>query len=144
MLDGDPIETHRITDADLRAVRSERAAAVAAPTVVFGCPQMTLDEALSVGTRFRDARLKRRVVFHLIPAVREAFMDDEIGRAVVRAGVEVVTHCPLAALSLRFGFGNTDVLTPSGKLGCYLEGALYATLDEAIVASGGAPEGAPP
>ena len=41
-----------------------------------------------------------------------------------------MTHYPLAALSMRFGLGNTDVLTPSGKLGCYLEGARYAALED--------------
>lgn len=144
VLDDGPIEAHRITDADLDAVRSERAAALAAPTVIFGCPQMTLDEALAIGARYRDARLKRRVIFHLMPGAREAFLDNEIGRSAVRAGVEVEIHCPLAALSLRMGFGNTDVLTSSGKLGCYLEGARYGTLDDAVAASGGAPAGAAP
>ena len=139
VFDDEPSEVHTITQKDLDAVASDRNTASAAGTVVFGCPQMTLEEALSIGSRYRGSRLKRRVIFHLMPSAREPFLDHETGRNAVAAGVEVVTHCPLAALSMRFGLGNTDVLTPSGKLGCYLEGARYAALEDVIAVSGGTP-----
>jgi predicted aconitase len=138
----EPEEVHTITQKDIDDVRATTAVQQDSAMVAIGCPQMTLDEALDVGRHFVGKTLATPTVFHLVPGAHDAFMEHEIGRASVRAGVEVATHCPLAGLSVRLGLGKTQILTPSGKLYYYLEGSQYGSLEDALKACGVLDDGA--
>jgi predicted aconitase len=103
-----------------------------AKVVAFGCPQMTLTETEEVARHFVGRKVRKRTLFHLVPEAYAAFAGTDLHREVVKAGVEVWRHCPLAGLSLRIGIGGTDVLTPSGKLHYYLAGTRYGSLDDVL------------
>jgi hypothetical protein len=133
---GRVLETHTIRQADLDALRASRQMQKESAVIAFGCPQMTLDEALEVGRHFAGKNLRKPVLFHLVPAAYDAFLETEIGKGCLDAGVEVLQHCPLAALSLRIGIGKQQVLTPSGKLHYYLEGAKYADIADILDVTG--------
>ena len=71
------------------------------------------------------------------------WMDESLGKQIdmtgmdiypqlIRAGVEIYDHCPLARLSLRLSPSMKRVLTPSGKLYYYLVGSQYATTEKAL------------
>jgi len=138
-LGGDePERVVTITQADLDALKASKAMQRESAVIAFGCPQMTLDEAIEVGRHFQGKTLKKPVLFHLVPAAYEAFLDSDVGRGCTEAGIEVLSHCPLAGLSLRIGVGKQQVLTPSGKLHYYLEGAKYADLDDILALTGAA------
>lgn len=133
---GRAIETHTITQADLDALKASRQMQKESAVIAFGCPQMTLEEALEVGRHFAGRTLKKPVLFHLVPGAYDAFIATETGQACLDAGIEVLQHCPLAALSLRIGIGKQQVLTPSGKLHYYLEGAKYADMADILELTG--------
>jgi predicted aconitase len=130
----EPPEVHRIAQRDLESIRSTAAEQQDAGVIAFGCPQMTLAEAAEIGRHFVGRRVRKPVLFHMIPQAAEEFSKLPIYQEVLRAGVEVHTHCPLAGLSLRIGVGN--VLTPSGKLYYYLQGTRYGSVDEVLRAAG--------
>ncbi len=130
----EPSEVHVIGQRELDAVRSDAARQQEAGVIAFGCPQMTLAEAAEIGRHFVGKRIRKPVLFHLIPQAAEEFSRTPLYQEVLRAGVEVHTHCPLAGLSLRIGVG--DVLTPSGKLYYYLQGTRYGTVDEVLRVAG--------
>jgi predicted aconitase len=136
VFDGEPAETIMITQRDLDALRAEPPLRQSAEMVVFGCPQMTLDEVHEVGRHFVGKKAARRVLFHVVPADLERLKAEPLHAQLLDAGVELHAHCPLAGLSLRLSPWKKNMLTPSGKLHYYLEGADYGTLDDALCAAG--------
>jgi predicted aconitase len=132
VFDGEPEETITITQKDLDELRFERP--LEANMVVFGCPQMTLDEALELAPHFEGKRVRRPTWFCMVPAAREKFEATPQHDAVRAAGVEINCWCPLAALSVRLG--RKTVLTNSGKLYYYLAGAEYGNREDCLRASG--------
>jgi predicted aconitase len=128
VFDGEPEETITITQHDLdrlRATNAERA-----NLVVFGCPQMTYEEAEELAGAFAGRRSRKPVWFCLIPEARERFVRSAAGREALEAGVEVYDHCPLAALTLRLG--KRYVFTTSGKLYYYLSGSHYGNKEDCL------------
>jgi predicted aconitase len=132
VLDGEPARTITITQEDLdrlRARNPERAS-----MVVFGCPQMTFEEANEIGALYAGKKTKVPTWFCLIPEAKRRFQETELGRRVQAAGVEVHDFCPLAALTIRIG--KKRVLTSSGKLFYYLSGTDYGTVEDCLKGSG--------
>ena len=136
VFDKDPEEVITVTQADIDAVRDAGGLQKNAKLIAIGCPQMTLAEAEEVGQHFRGKQLTKPVYFHVMPRAYEEFSKTETFRDVVKAGVHVKTHCPLAGFSVRIGLRGTDVLTNSGKLKYYLAGTQYGTLDDVLRACG--------
>ena len=135
VFDGEPEETITITQKDLDGLRFEDPQE--ADMVVFGCPQMTFDEALELAPHFAGKRVKKPTWFCMVPAQREKFEATREHEAVRAAGVEINCWCPLAALSVRLG--RKTVLTNSGKLYYYLDGAEYGNRQDCLLACGVAP-----
>lgn len=128
-----PERTMTVTQADLDALRE--GARHKPDMVVFGCPQMTLEEALDVGRHFEGARPVRVPAwFCMAPAALREFKKTAVYGHVRSAGVEVHPWCPLAALSVRLG--KKRVLTSSGKLYYYLDGTVYGNRDDCLHACG--------
>ncbi|GLP97784.1 aconitase X catalytic domain-containing protein [Paraferrimonas sedimenticola] len=127
-----PEETITITQAMLDELRTSHAVAKDAKVVAFGCPQMTLDEVLELAPYFAGQKVKKRTLFHLIPAAYDELEQRPEMAQLKEAGVEILQHCPLAGLSLRIGLGRKEVLTPSGKLYYYLEGTRYGNLEDVL------------
>src|SRR5690606_36133231 len=67
----DPEQVVTITQHDLDALSSAPEAQAESAIVVFGCPQMTLEEAEEVGRHFVGRKVRKRVLFHLVPAAYE-------------------------------------------------------------------------
>ncbi len=130
--DGDPEEVMTVTQKDLDALCSKEADQ--ADLVVFGCPQMTYEEAVDMLHRFEGRRSARPVWFCLIPEALERFKENGAGTRAGQAGIELYDHCPLAALTVRVG--RRRVLTSSGKLYYYLAGSHYGTVDNCLKACG--------
>lgn len=126
--DGEPSETVTITQADLDSIRGRNGAEPYGDVVVFGCPHMTLAEALTVSEQFDGTRVERPTWFCLTPDAAERFEETEAYRRVRKAGVQIHTCCPLAALSVRWDFKR--VLTPSAKLAYYLNRGVYGNLED--------------
>jgi hypothetical protein len=91
---------------------------------------MTYEETVALAGHFEGKRVKKPTWFCMIPEVRRRFEQTELYQKVCDAGVEVYSHCPLAALTVRIG--RKMVLTPSGKLFYYLEGAEYGNPDDCL------------
>jgi hypothetical protein len=136
VFDAEPAEVVTVTQEDLDELSEAPEIQEQSGLVVFGCPQMTLEEAEEIGTHFVGKQVNRRVLFHMMPDAYEDFSRTALCRDVERAGVEVWQHCPLAGLSLRIGIGRQQVLTNSGKLSYYLAGTKYGTLDEVLRVAG--------
>ena len=132
----EPEQVVTLTDEDLRSVRSDEEKREDTGIVAFGCPQMTLEEATEIGRHFVGKKIRKQVLFHLVPSAAEEFEKTDLYQEVLNAGVEVHQHCPLAGLSLRIGLGKKNVLTPSGKLYYYLEGTEYGNVDDVLRAAG--------
>jgi predicted aconitase len=130
--DGDPEEVLTVTQKDLDALCSTEADQ--ADLVVFGCPQMTYEEAVAMLHRFEGGRSTKPVWFCLIPEALERFQSNGAGSRARQAGIELYDHCPLAALTVRVG--RRRVLTSSGKLYYYLSGSHYGTVDNCLRACG--------
>lgn len=132
--DGEPEETLTINQEDLNRLSNP----VSDPElVVFGCPQMSLEEALELGEPFRGQQCKRRTWFCLVPEAYDKFIRTDCYQDVIKAGVEVHQHCPLAALTVRIG--ASKVLSNSGKLIYYLDKAHYNCTRECLITCGGQP-----
>ena len=101
---------------------------------MFGCPQMTYEEAEQVAGTFAGKRCKKPAWFCLIPEARERFVKSTVGREAMEAGIELYDHCPLAAMTFRFG--NRYVLTTSGKLYYYLSGSHYGNIEDCLKVCG--------
>ena len=132
VFDGPPTETITIAQKDLDALRFRQLEA--AGMVVFGCPQMTYDEALLLAPHFEGKRVTRRTWFCMVPESLRRFKARKEYAALLEAGVEMNTYCPLAALS--FYFGKKPVLTCSGKLYYYLADTEYGNIEDCLRASG--------
>ncbi len=98
--------------------------------VVFGCPQMTLDEALAISEPFIGKTALRPTLFCLVPEAKRKFMNNPVYEKVLAAGVDVQDFCPLAGLSLTAK--RQKVLTPSGKLYYYLDESRYGTVVDCL------------
>lgn len=129
---GDPEEVITITQNDIDALRFKDLDA--ATSVVFGCPQMTVEEATLLGQHFVGKKTRLPTWFCMIPEASERFRRDELYPEVVKAGVKVVDFCPLTGFSLRMG--NKKLLTPSGKLYYYLSDTIYGTVKDCLKVCG--------
>jgi len=129
---GEPKETITITQEDLDSLRYKQPDL--ANLVVFGCPQMTYEEVMELGEKFTGKQIKKPTWFCLAPEAKARFEQTELYRKVREAGVEVYSHCPLAALTVRIG--HKLVLSPSGKLYYYLEGCEYGNPEDCLKACG--------
>jgi cis-L-3-hydroxyproline dehydratase len=136
VFDGEPPQTVTVTQQDVDALSADGDTQENSAIVVFGCPQMTLDEVSEVALHFVGRQVRKPVLFHVVPAAFGEFSQTDLYREVVRAGVQVLQHCPLAGLTLRIGPGRQQVLTTSGKLYYYLEGTKYGSLDQALRVAG--------
>ena len=125
-------ETMTVTQRDLDELRTPEPES--ADQVVFGCPQMTLDEALALSVHFEGRRVRRPTRFFVVPDALRRFRETAEYGWVRDAGVEVLPYCPLAALSVRRR-GNR-VLTSSGKLYYYLDRTAYGSELDCLRASG--------
>lgn len=132
VFDGEPEKTITITQEDLDNLRKNQPDI--ASMVVFGCPQMTYDEAVELAHHFVGKRVRRPTWFCMIPEAKKRFETINLYSQVRRAGVEVHEFCPLGALTMRVG--NNHILTPSGKLFYYLAGTDYGTMDDCLRACG--------
>ncbi|OHD64434.1 MAG: hypothetical protein A2176_00510, partial [Spirochaetes bacterium RBG_13_51_14] len=130
--DGKPESTITITQKDLDDLRTRRPER--ATSVVFGCPQMTYEEAMDLSGQFKGKKVRLPTWFCMIPEAKARFEKTEQGIGVMEAGVAIYDHCPLTALSVRIG--NKHVLTSSGKCFYYLKGADYGTTDDCLEACG--------
>lgn len=126
--DGEPEETLIVTQKDLDELRAGDPDN--ADLVVFGCPQMTFEEASAVAEAFAGRHSKKPVWFCLIPEARERFVKSRAGAEARDAGIEIYDHCPLAALTVRLG--RKYVLTTSGKLFTYLSGSHYGSMEDCL------------
>jgi predicted aconitase len=132
VLDGPPDETITVTQEDLDALRNRSPAG--ADMVVFGCPQMTCEEAVMMAERFEGKKVRIPTWFCMVPDELAEFRRYGLYGKILDAGVTVSEYCPLAAFSLRLG--KRYILTPSGKLLYYLKGAQYGTVDDCLKACG--------
>lgn len=132
VFDGHPKEVITITQNDLDALRFKDLDK--ATSVVFGCPQMTYEEAVRLGQHFAGQKTKIPTWFCMIPEASIRFKESELYTKVAEAGVNVVDFCPLAGFSLRIG--NKKMLTPSGKLYYYLSDSFYGTVKDCLKACG--------
>lgn len=130
---GKPAETLTITQADLDSIRG-RQGALPRDIVVFGCPHMTLEEAVALSERFAGKRLRCATWFCLSPQAAERFERTEACRKVKAAGVKIHTCCPLAALSVRWDAKR--IFTPSAKLAYYLNRGEYGNLNDCLEVCG--------
>lgn len=132
VFDGHPKEVITITQNDFDALRFKDLDS--ATSVVFGCPQMTYEEAVLLGQHFAGKKTKIPTWFCMIPEASIRFKESELYTKVVEAGVKVVDFCPLGGFSLRIG--NKKLLTPSGKLYYYLSDTIYGTVKDCLKACG--------
>jgi predicted aconitase len=130
--DGEPRTTISVAQEDLDAIRIKDPGQ--SDLVVFGCPQMTLEEASRLAERFTGGKVKKPTMFCLIPDAKKRFEATDLCSEVRRAGVRVVDCCPVAALTARVG--KRRVLTSSAKCLCYLAGTAYGTVDDCLQACG--------
>ena len=131
-----PEQVITINQDDLTEVRASKAIQAESKIVAFGCPQMTLDEATKTARHFVGKKVAKRTLFHIMPNDCRKFEQTELYQEVLKAGVEVYDHCPLAGFSVRIGLGKQQVLTPSGKLYYYLEGTEYGDLNDVLQVCG--------
>ncbi|MBA3031229.1 MAG: DUF521 domain-containing protein [Desulfobacteraceae bacterium] len=129
---GNPEKILTITQNDLDALRDKDPGAP--DMVVFGCPQMTFEEAMDLGGNFEGEKAKLPVWFCLVPEACRRFKETETYQQVVRAGVSVFDFCPTAALTP--GMGKKKILTASGKCYYYLDNTAYGTVADCLAACG--------
>jgi cis-L-3-hydroxyproline dehydratase len=125
VFDGPPEETITITQADLDTLNSSNADK--ARLVVFGCPQLTFDEASALADHFIGKKTSRPVWFCMIPDDMKRLEQSDIYEKVTAAGVQVCDTCPLATLGVRKK--SKIVLTNSGKLFYYLQDTEYGSTE---------------
>jgi hypothetical protein len=132
VFDGEPQSSITVTQKDLDEMCSKDLDA--AGLMVFGCPQMTLDEASALAEHFAGKQVKKPTWFCLIPEALKRFSETGLFAKVRAAGVQVYDHCPLAALTVRLS--GKRVLTNSAKLYYYLAGSDYGTREQCLKACG--------
>lgn len=125
----EPAEVLIITQADLDSLR-KRNGPPPGDVVVFGCPHMTLQEALELAEQFDGSKVVRPTWFCLTPEAAEQFEQTEACQKVRKAGVQIHTCCPLAALSVRWD--GKRILTASTKLSYYLNRGEYGNLGDCL------------
>jgi predicted aconitase len=133
--DGEPESTFTISQREIDALRTHEPHA--AEIVVFGCPQMTFEEATQLGEHFTGKRVSRRTWFCMVPAAKKRFEAAPLGQQLREAGVELHTHCPLAALT--FQLKRKKVLTNSGKLYYYLQDSTFGCTEDCLRTCGATP-----
>lgn len=136
VFDDKPQEVITITQQDIDNLRLARPKQEKSGMVVFGCPQMTIEEVKDVGQHFVGKKVKRRTLFHIVPVDYEELKQLPLHQQLLDAGVELFSHCPLAGLTVRLSPKNRQVLTNSGKLHYYLEGGEYGNLDDMLHIAG--------
>jgi hypothetical protein len=132
VFDGEPNRVIKITQMDLDNLRTDNPNQ--ADMVVFGCPLMTYDETWALADRFAGMHVKRPTWFCMTPVSKERFEQTDMYAKVRTAGVEIYSHCPLAALTVRLR--RKKVLSSSGKLFYYLHGSEYGTVEDCLLACG--------
>ena len=130
--DGPPKTAITVTQEDLDSLRAQNPGIV--DMVVFGCPQMTCAEAIAVAEKYAGKKTRIPTWFCLAPDELADFKKHDLYQKALNAGVTILDVCPLAALSIRLG--KKHILTPSGKLSYYLEGAIYGNEDDCLKACG--------
>jgi predicted aconitase len=135
VFDKDP-EVWTVTQRDIDAVRYDRVKQDETGMVIFGCPQMTLDEINEVSPYFIGKKVAKRTLFHIVPHDYTQLMKLPLAEQLIDAGVELHQHCPLAAMSVRLNPKNRHILTNSGKLHYYLQGAEYGNLQDVLRVAG--------
>lgn len=135
VFDDEPQEVLTITQKDIDGLRLAKPKQEETGLVVFGCPQMTLEEVEQVAPHFVGKKVKRRTLFHIVPNDYEDLLQSPLHQQLLDAGVELFAHCPLAGLTVRFG-KDKNVLTNSGKLHYYLQGGEYGNLDDMLRIAG--------
>jgi len=126
---GGPRESLTVSQQDLDSLRGD-GGSPDGDLVVFGCPHLSLEEAVALADHFRGKKVRLPTWFCLGPDAAERFERTEACRAVRRAGVRIHTCCPLAALTVRPG--SRRILTPAAKLSYYLEGSGYGNLEDCL------------
>jgi predicted aconitase len=131
----DPVETFKVTQADLDAMRAARDVQDKTDVVVFGCPQLTCHEAQQIAPAFIGKEVKKRTLFSMVPLELERLKEFSEYTELQRAGVEFVPACPLTYLTIR-NDGLKNVLTDSGKLHYYLSGAQFGSTEDCLRIAG--------
>ncbi len=119
-----------ITQSDLNSLRATHLDR--SNLIVFGCPHLTCKEASDIAARLAGKRLKKYVWLCMIPQAKRDFEKTRYYKLLDAAHVTVNCHCPLSALTIQMR--RKKVLTPSGKLYYYLEGAEYGTMEDCFKA----------
>jgi predicted aconitase len=132
----EPRDTITITQDDIDRLRLDRPKQEDSGMVVFGCPQMTQEEVEQVGRHFVGKRVKRKTLFHVVPSDLAKIKQTALYGELQEAGVELFAHCPLAGLTMRLSPKSRQLLTNSGKLHYYLQGAEYGNLDDMLAIAG--------
>jgi predicted aconitase len=132
----DPEQVITITQKDIDGIRLSAPKQEETGLVVFGCPQMTLDEVKEVGRHFVGKKVKRRTFFHIMPEDYADLVKLPLHQQLLDAGVELFEHCPLAGLTVRLKPKDRQVLTNSGKLHYYLNGGEYGNTDDLLRIAG--------
>jgi phosphomecalonate degydratase large subunit len=132
VFDGPPKVTLTVTQDDLDSLRVRKHHM--ADMVVFGCPQMTCEEALAIAENFAGKKVRIPTWFCLVPDELAEFKKHELYGKALDAGVAVFDFCPSAALTLRIG--KNHILTSSGKMFYYIAGTDYGTEEDCLRACG--------
>jgi predicted aconitase len=132
----EPLEAITITQNDIDRLRLERPKQAESGMVVFGCPQMTQQEVEQIGQHFVGKRVKRRTLFHVMPDELAKVRRTALYGELQEAGIELFDHCPLAGLTVRLSPNKRQILTNSGKLHYYLQGAEYGHLGDLLAIAG--------
>lgn len=125
---GEPPEMMTIRQSDLDDLRTKKRQD--SGMVVFGCPQMTLDEAVALSENFIGKKVKVPTWFCLIPEAKRNFRRHSYYEKILAAGVEVHDFCPLPALSVTAK--RRKILTPSGKLFYYLDESRFGNIADCL------------
>lgn len=124
----EPASVITITQQDIDSLRTPHPEQ--AELIVFGCPHLTFDEAAALSAKLAGRRLKKTVWICMLPNEKLKFEKTDHYSTLDTAHVRLYSHCPLSALTVQLR--RKKVLTPSGKLFYYLEGAEYGTTKDCI------------
>lgn len=135
-MDGkDPVETFKVTQADLDSMRADQKTIDQTDVVVFGCPQLTVQEVLKLAPAFAGKVVKKRTLISMVPLELERLKEYPEYEHFIEAGAEFVPACPLTYMTVR-NDSLKNVLTDSGKLHYYLSGAQFGTTDDCLKQAG--------
>ena len=128
----EPVKTVKVTQADIDAFRAPEKLVEDCGAVVFGCPQTTFEEATELGKYFVGKRVKVRTLICMTPLDLTRLKQYEIYEQMLDAGVEFTGMCPLVGLTVRLKKEYKNIITSSGKLHWYNEGAQYGTEEDCL------------